>query len=158
MEIPYPTRSKFLSTCLSEISNKKLAILAGDKISITLTPAGYNVKFEVSVIQSKPEGFDTDWEYPDPTRFPTRIRTAALALYKCKCFGQFEISHHEGILEIKRLPVGGEWVLYKELTKSQHTDGVRIDRSIHSVFNSPETKYYVPRGKSRPIEVLFNGL
>ena len=106
MEIPYPTRSKFLDNCLSEISTNKLALLAGDKISITLTPGGYNGKFEASVVKSKPKGFDTDWDYPDPTRFPKRIRTAAFALYKCKCFGQFEISHHEGILEIKKLPVG----------------------------------------------------
>jgi len=157
MEIPYPTRSKFLDSCLSEISTNKLALLAGDKLSITLSPGGYNGKFEVGVVKSKPKGFDADWDYSDPTRFPPRIRTAAFALYKCKCIGQFEISHHEGILEIKKLPVGGEWVLYKELTKSQHTYGVRIDKSFHSVFNSPDTKYYVPRGKSRPIEVFFNG-
>jgi predicted HNH restriction endonuclease len=157
MEIPYPTRSKFLETCLAAISSSRLALLAGEKISTTLAPGGNDGEFKVSIIKSKPGGFVTDWDYSGSKRFPTKIRTAAWALYKNKCFGQFDISHHEGILEIKKLPVGGAWVLYKELTRSQHTDGVRIDKAFHSVFNAPGTQYYVPRGKSRPLEVLFNG-
>lgn len=157
MEIPYPTRSKFLDTCLDAISSGKLALFAGEKVSITPAPGGHDGKFKVSVVKSKPGGFDTKGDYPDPKHFPTRISTAALALYKNKCFGLFEISHQEGVLEIKKLPVGGEWVLYRELTKSLHTDGVMIDKSFHSVFNAQGSKYYVPRGKSRPIKVLFNG-
>ena len=48
MEIPYPTRSKFLETCLAEISSSRLALMAGDKISITLAPGRNDGKYTVN--------------------------------------------------------------------------------------------------------------
>ena len=48
MEIPYPTRSKLLETCLAEITSSRLTLLAGDKISITLAPGRNDGKFKVS--------------------------------------------------------------------------------------------------------------
>lgn len=46
--------------------------------------------------------------------------------------------------------------LIKKIKKSQHTDGVRINKAFHSVFNPHGNSFYVPRGKSRDVTVLFN--
>jgi ribosomal protein L44E len=47
-------------------------------------------------------------------------------------------------------------ILLKQVGSSQYTDGVRIDKEFHEVFNPPESPYYVERGKARRIKVLFN--
>jgi hypothetical protein len=46
--------------------------------------------------------------------------------------------------------------LYKKVGTSQHTDGVRIDKEFHDVFNPADSIYYTKRGTARPIKVLFN--
>jgi len=46
--------------------------------------------------------------------------------------------------------------LIKNIETSQYTDGVRIEKSFHAVFNSPTSPYYTQRGESRAIMVLFN--
>jgi predicted HNH restriction endonuclease len=46
--------------------------------------------------------------------------------------------------------------LLKQVGKSQHSDGVRIDKEFHEIFNPPTSSFYVPRGKARKIKVLFN--
>lgn len=47
--------------------------------------------------------------------------------------------------------------LRKKVGTSQYTDGVRIDKAFHELFNPPGTSYYVARGESRKVEVIFNG-
>lgn len=46
--------------------------------------------------------------------------------------------------------------LFKIVGKSQYTDGVRIDKKFHNVFNPPGSPFYVERGRSRSIKILFN--
>ncbi|MDD4778867.1 MAG: HNH endonuclease [Fermentimonas sp.] len=46
--------------------------------------------------------------------------------------------------------------LIKTVGISQYTDGVRIDKEFHSIFNPEESSYYVQRGSARQIKVLFN--
>lgn len=48
-------------------------------------------------------------------------------------------------------------VLLKSVGTSQHTDGVRIDKQFHDVFNPPYSSEYVPKGKVRKVKVEFNG-
>jgi len=42
------------------------------------------------------------------------------------------------------------------VAKSQRADGVRINKSFHDLFNSPSSKSFVAKGKSRPITIRFN--
>jgi hypothetical protein len=46
--------------------------------------------------------------------------------------------------------------LLKPVGKSQYTDGVRIDKDFHEIFNPTDSKFFTPRGKAREIKVLFN--
>jgi|GEM_PF-1128402 Predicted restriction endonuclease len=46
--------------------------------------------------------------------------------------------------------------LYKDVGISQYTDGVRIEKEFHSIFNPPNSPFYVKRGTARKIKVLFN--
>ena len=46
--------------------------------------------------------------------------------------------------------------LLKQVGKSQYTDGVRIDKEFHEIFNPTDSKFFIPRGKAREIKVLFN--
>lgn len=47
-------------------------------------------------------------------------------------------------------------ILYKNLGKSQYSDGVRIDKSFHEIFNPSNSPYYVKRGTARKVSILFN--
>ncbi len=53
-------------------------------------------------------------------------------------------------------PSEGAPLLRKQVGTSQHTDGVRIEKEFHDIFNPPETEFYVERGTARKISVLFN--
>ncbi|MGC9394150.1 MAG: hypothetical protein ACP5J4_04790, partial [Anaerolineae bacterium] len=64
---------------------------------------GYNGKIRVLIEKEFSSNFWADWEYPDPTRFPVRIRAAALALFQQGCFGEYIISHETGTLTIQRI-------------------------------------------------------
>ena len=46
--------------------------------------------------------------------------------------------------------------LVKKIKKSQHTDGVRINKEFHGIFNPPNDSSFVPRGRSREVKVSFN--
>lgn len=46
--------------------------------------------------------------------------------------------------------------LIKKINKSQHSDGVRINKEFHYVFNPPDAPDYVAKGESREISILFN--
>ena len=46
--------------------------------------------------------------------------------------------------------------LEKKVGSSQFSDGVRIDKSYHDIFNPPGSKFFTERGTARPIRVLFN--
>lgn len=46
--------------------------------------------------------------------------------------------------------------LYKRVGTSQYTDGVRIDKHFHELYNPSNSPYYVRRGEARKIKILFN--
>ena len=46
--------------------------------------------------------------------------------------------------------------LIKKVGSSQYTDGVRIEKKYHQLYNPPNSKYYTPRGKARTIKIMFN--
>lgn len=74
---------------------------AGEEVHVSLGPGGYHGNIIVTIRDSDPYYFGTDWESSDPTRFPVRIKAAATALRNCACHGQFEISHLDGALTIR---------------------------------------------------------
>lgn len=53
-------------------------------------------------------------------------------------------------------PLDDTYKLIKQIGTSQYTDGVRIDKAFHDVFNPPNSPFYTERGIARPIKVLFN--
>jgi hypothetical protein len=103
-EIPYPKRSRFLSPIERSIKDSKSELLHGRGIAVSLSPPkGYNGKISVTVRPNDPKYCWTDRTYSDVTRFPQRIRVAAWALFRQRCFGTFEIAHDSGDLTIRRL-------------------------------------------------------
>ncbi|GMB02056.1 HNH endonuclease [Pelosinus sp. IPA-1] len=46
--------------------------------------------------------------------------------------------------------------LLKNVGTSQYTDGVRIEKEFHDVFNPPNSPFYTSRGSARQIKILFN--
>jgi len=46
--------------------------------------------------------------------------------------------------------------LLKNVGTSQYTDGVRIEKEYHDIFNPPDSSLYTSRGTTRSIKVLFN--
>lgn len=46
--------------------------------------------------------------------------------------------------------------LIKIIGTSQFTDGVRIDKEYHQLFNPSDSIFFTPRGTARKVKVLFN--
>ncbi len=61
-------------------------------------PKAYSGDIHITV--STGSDFDADWESPDITRFPHRIRAAATSLRDCGFHGRFRVTHHDGIVTI----------------------------------------------------------
>lgn len=80
---------------------KRTDLSRGLPLPVTLGSGGYHGRVEVVIDSDDAETFGTNWEGTDPTRFPARIRAAATALFNSACFGKFEISHEDGLLEIR---------------------------------------------------------
>jgi 5-methylcytosine-specific restriction protein A len=100
MKIAYSSISKFLVLCEQALA------LHGDKfkggINVVLEPGGYEGSLIVTIEKEDETGFETDWENPDVTRFPARIKAAATALRNQGYWGTFVVSHKNGSLSIKR--------------------------------------------------------
>ena len=103
MRINYPTRSSFLEGCEEVICLERQSLLQGKTICVEFSSQGYNGTIRVSIEKESPSDFWADWEYSDTTRFPVRIRAAALALFQQGCFGEYIISHNTGTLTIQRI-------------------------------------------------------
>jgi hypothetical protein len=101
VDITYPTRSKFLKTCEAALHKYRAELEAGDVVHVDLQEGGYSGRIVLTIRTADRTAFGTDWERPDPTRFPARIRAAAAALMNCHCQGRFEISHSDGSLTIR---------------------------------------------------------
>ncbi|MFT5725935.1 MAG: hypothetical protein ACI8PB_000051 [Desulforhopalus sp.] len=154
MKLSYPIRSKFLVLCEDAVHREKVKVLNGEPLSIHLPRKGYNRSVQITISSSDNKHFHSDWNGADPTRFSARIRGAALALFNQGCFGTFQVAHHTGLLTIQK--TSSNALLYKKVAKSQYTDGVRINKSFHDLFNPPNSKSFVARGESRPIIIGFS--
>lgn len=105
MDIPYAGRSRFLDACAAAIRKQRAELDAGRSVTVDLTRGGgYNGRLIVNIRPADRTAFATDWERPDPTRFPARLKAAATALLHCGCMGRFELSHQDGTLTIQAKP------------------------------------------------------
>jgi len=108
MRIEYPrcpNRSRFIKPCKKAICKNREALLTGSPVEIRFSPQGYSGQMEVSISETDAVAFEANWNYPDRSRFPGRIRAAAYALFKMECFGKYEIFHdrNTGILTMRRI-------------------------------------------------------
>jgi len=103
MEIPCSTWSNFLEEIEDALLENRDTLLLGTPLTIRFSPKGYNGRIRVNIDRANSATFWADWESPDPTRFPARIKAAASALFRQGCFGEYLISHETGILTIQSL-------------------------------------------------------
>jgi hypothetical protein len=101
MDIAYVTRSAFLAACENAIHAEQARLGAGEAVNVPLDDGGYAGRVEVEIRESDATTFGTDWQGTDVTRFPTRIRAAATALFNRRCFGRYVIEHRDGLLTIR---------------------------------------------------------
>jgi hypothetical protein len=95
------SRSKFLPPIIKAIKQQRQDLTAGKQIVIQLvSKEGYNGEYECK-INLKTSLVAADFNYKDETRFPARIRAAAIALCIEGFNGTFEISHYSGLVTIK---------------------------------------------------------
>ncbi len=102
MEIRYCTRSRFLVVCEDAIRTNESTLKRRITLNINLDRGGYNNRVLATIDASNHDEFDTNWNQKDPTRFPARIKAAATALHNCGCHGQYEITHNDGVLTIRK--------------------------------------------------------
>lgn len=94
MDIAYAGRSQFLDACATAIREQRAELDDGRTVTVDLNRGGgYNGRLSVNIHALDRTAFATDWERPDPTRFPARLKAAATALLHCGCTGRFELSH-----------------------------------------------------------------
>jgi hypothetical protein len=100
MDIAYVTRSAFLAPCEDAIRANRAGLDAGGVVEIAMADGGYAGRVTVEIADDATM-FGSDWENPDPTRFPARIKAAAAALFNCGCRGRFVVEHRDGLLTIR---------------------------------------------------------
>lgn len=101
MDITFPIRSRFLDACEDTIRRGLAELEAGGTVRVDLDKGGYAGRVLVTIRPDDTASFGTNWKGADPTRFPARIKAAAMALLKCGCVGPFEVTHADGVLEIR---------------------------------------------------------
>jgi len=102
MEIAFVTRSQFLEACENAIREGRAELDADQTVRVELAKGGYVGRVVVTIRPEIAKQFMSDWDQPDETRFPARIKAAATALQRCGCIGDFEVVHDNGLLEIRR--------------------------------------------------------
>jgi hypothetical protein len=96
------SRSKFLPPIVEAIKLQRQDLASGKQIAIRLeNEEGYNGEYECKII---PKTFlvTANFNNKDETRFPARIKAAAIALCIEGFNGTFEISHYSGLVTIRR--------------------------------------------------------
>ncbi len=95
------SRSKFLPPIIKAIKQQRQDLTAGKQIVIQLvSKEGYNGEYECK-INPKTSLVTATFSNKDETRFPARIKVAAIALCIEGFNGTFEISHYSGLVTIK---------------------------------------------------------
>jgi hypothetical protein len=102
MRITYPRQSSFEHPIRAAIRAGRERLSRGLPVTVTLRPRGYKGRVVVTIDPGDRRSFQSDWEQPDPSRFPARIKAAAKALLTDGEYGTFTISHADGILQIQR--------------------------------------------------------
>jgi two-component system chemotaxis response regulator CheY len=102
VRISYPERSSFEAMIRTAIKEGHHRLSRGLPVTLSMGPRGFKGSFAVTIDPDDIHCFETDWEHPDPSRFPARIRAAAKALLAEGQFGTFAVSHADGILQIRR--------------------------------------------------------
>jgi hypothetical protein len=104
MKVRFPSRSEFLEALRLGIKEQRPRLDLGHLIEIHLDPGGYKGRWFVIVREEEEEEFEVVGSMRDPTRFPQRIKVAALALLQEGAYGRFDIMHdrESGIVSIKR--------------------------------------------------------
>jgi hypothetical protein len=98
------SRSKFLQPVITAIKQQRQDLMSGKQIAIQLeSEEGYNDEYECKV-NPKTSFVTANFDYKDVTRFPARIKAAAIALCIEGFDGTFDISHCSGLVTIKRRP------------------------------------------------------
>ena len=97
------SRSRFLNPIINELKEHGRNLSIGQPVEVQLDDEkGYKGTYHCRI---KPEAriVTANFHYEDKTRFPARIKAAAIALC-CEGFaGTFEISHEKGRLTIRSL-------------------------------------------------------
>lgn len=102
MDIPFATRSRFLTECEAAIRSQRDSLEAGTAVVIELEDGGYSGRVVVTIREGDGSAFGTNWEGADITRFPARIKAASTALLNSGCVGMFLVIHEQGVLTIRR--------------------------------------------------------
>ena len=124
MKIPYNVKSsKLVNLIRNELKdfNSEIEITLED-----IDKEGYSGQFEIEVGVDDVNFEALDYENPDVTRFPARIKASATSLKLLNIMGRFRISHKNGVLNIKKL------------LRNLNLHEVYSREDIHSVF-SPDT-------------------
>jgi len=102
--IRFPRRSEFLEPLRDQIKLNRHRLEGGEAIEVSLKPGGYGGKWSVVIAPDDHETFQAEGSISDPTRFPQRIRVAALALAQEGLHGRFFIRHDRdsGAVSIRR--------------------------------------------------------
>lgn len=104
VSIRFPTRSRFLEPLQEGITAARHRLDEGRAVELALWPGGYGGRWFVIVDPDDRQTFLAEGSISDPTRFPQRIRAAALALALEGLHGRFLIEHDRetGIVSIRR--------------------------------------------------------
>jgi len=100
---PCKSRSRFLNPIIKELRKHGQNLSIGQPVVVQLDDEkGYKGTYQC---KTKPEAriITVDFHYEDKTRFPARIKAAAIALCREEFAGTFEISHEKGRLTIRSL-------------------------------------------------------
>ena len=100
MKASYVSHSIFLQECEQAIKTNLIALKNGRLVQFNLKPGGYAGRVTATISDQDAKSFVTE---DTIDRFPVRIRVVATALYKCSCFGVFDISHVDGNITVRHI-------------------------------------------------------
>lgn len=104
MIVRFPMRTRFHEPLSLGIKLNRPRLDEGRPIEVVLRPGGYPGRWAVIVREDDPERFEAIGSMGDTSRFPQRIRAAALALHREGAFGRFLVEHDRegGVVTIRR--------------------------------------------------------
>ena len=102
--INYGKNGKFINTITNNIINLTKQINNHESISINLgITGGYIANNILIVISDNNKQFFTNLRLRDKSRFPARVKNLAIVLKELKLYGEYIISHNDGILKLQKI-------------------------------------------------------